>query len=80
MFIIWAVLLLISSALLADAVKYYEDHKTCNFFEFFRTKRQCEHLIVGTVCDNFLPSAVYRVQIEMSWGELFQGGLTQILG
>ncbi|CAB4027953.1 CKLF-like MARVEL transmembrane domain-containing 7 [Paramuricea clavata] len=48
-FAVWAVLLLISSALMADAVKYYEDSKFCALLEDANTKQQCEHLIVGTI-------------------------------
>ena len=48
-FIVWAVLLLIASALLADAVKYYEDSHFCELLDRVDTKQQCEHLIVGTV-------------------------------
>ena len=47
-FIVWAVLLLIASALLADAVKYYEDSHFCELLDRVDTKQQCEHLIVGT--------------------------------
>ena len=48
-FIIWAVLLLIASALLADAMVYYDDTRFCEVLDEIDAKEQCEHVIVGTV-------------------------------
>ncbi len=49
LFVLMGILLLVASAMLAEAYKTYKDDKLCDIWETFNSKAQCKHLIVGVV-------------------------------
>ena len=51
MFVLIGVLLLVASAMLAEAYKIYKDEILCDFWENLPgSKKDCKHLLVGLVC------------------------------
>ena len=46
---VWAVILLVSSALVADTASHYEDKKYCDTFDKLDINPQCRQLIGGAV-------------------------------
>ena len=46
---VWAILHLVSSSLLSDAARYYDEKKLCEFLDNNKEKAQCKQLIGGAV-------------------------------